>query len=182
MGTVTRSFGLPTGVPGLVAGGGGYGITEALDAAVAHAADLLRDAYGMDVTIRFNSDRRSGGAWLATSKEDGFGLNAEIGITASLFDTADLKSALDEIDPTGEAFRKRMAQDGQDAENPPATYIRMHAHIGTAALKDPGFATDMQDDPKRRYAHVICRTAEEALAVLSENATAPGAAVPRPGR
>jgi hypothetical protein len=82
--TVTRSAGLPTGIGGYLCGSGYKGITDELDATVAQAADVLANAYGIDVVIRFNSDRRSGGAWLKTDEPDGVWLNAEVGICASL--------------------------------------------------------------------------------------------------
>jgi hypothetical protein len=67
--TITRSTGveLPPGFAlGMRPGGGYSGATADLDALVADAAELLRDAFGMDIEIRFNSDRESGGAWLKT--------------------------------------------------------------------------------------------------------------------
>jgi len=81
MSHIIRSAGLPTGHLGLLAGGGYSGATEELDSLVYRAAEALRTAYPRNVTIRFNSDRRSGGAWLITHEVDGFGRNAEIGIT-----------------------------------------------------------------------------------------------------
>lgn len=80
----TRSPGIPIGL-GLTAGGGRTGSTAPLDAAVTAAADALSDRYpGCPITIRFNSDRRSGGAWLQTATIDRIGANAEIGITCAL--------------------------------------------------------------------------------------------------
>ena len=81
--TIERSPGIP--IPGTPysAGGGMAGATQALDDAVAQAAEALRDLYGMDVMIRFNSDRRSGGAWLRTHGTDGLDQNDDIGIRYS---------------------------------------------------------------------------------------------------
>jgi hypothetical protein len=51
-------------VGGFVVGGGYSGATEELDALVVKAAEILEREFGRDVEIRFNSDRRQGGAWL----------------------------------------------------------------------------------------------------------------------
>jgi hypothetical protein len=72
------------GIPVAVAGGGYSGATEELDATVKAAAEALAKAYALDVTVRFNSDRRRGGAWLRTHKTDGIDDNAELGISAGL--------------------------------------------------------------------------------------------------
>jgi hypothetical protein len=82
--TIERNAGLPIAGTGLMAGGGYSGATPDLDAIVAGAGRVLAEAYGMDVTIRFNSDRESGGAFLMTHKTDGIGANAEVGICASV--------------------------------------------------------------------------------------------------
>lgn len=83
MNRIERSPGLPISASGLRAGGGEHGATETLDSLVQEAAEALSDLYGhAPVTIRFNSDRRSGGAWLKTAEPDYIGGNAEVGITA----------------------------------------------------------------------------------------------------
>ena len=85
--TITRSAGIPVTVAGLThgfAGAGHAGATNALDAVVREAADALETAYSKDVTIRYNSDRESGGAWLLTHAVDGIGRNSEVGICADL--------------------------------------------------------------------------------------------------
>lgn len=87
MSTVTRSPGIPIMVGGVCYGfaGSGYsGATAALDALVEHAASALVDAYKRHVTIRFNSDRESGGAFLVTHATDSVGANSEVGICASV--------------------------------------------------------------------------------------------------
>lgn len=81
---ISRSAGIPIAGSAYVAGGGLSGVTDALDSVVEQAAQLLADTYGMNVTVRFNSDRRSGGAWLLTHPVDRVGANAEIGLCASL--------------------------------------------------------------------------------------------------
>lgn len=85
--TVTRSPGIPITSGGVCYGfaGAGYsGATAALDALVEHAASALVSAYKRHVTIRFNSDRESGGAFLVTHAVDGVGANSEVGICASV--------------------------------------------------------------------------------------------------
>ena len=70
---ITRSTGIF--FMGYNPGGGYSGATENLDALVVQAAEMLAAEYGMDIEIRFNSDRMSGGAWLKTpakpDQEDG---------------------------------------------------------------------------------------------------------------
>lgn len=119
--TITRSPGLPIGY-GYICGGGYRGASEALDAVVREAAEVLAEAYGMDVTIRFNSDRRSGGAWLVTDAVDGIGRNAEIGIGGRIVDAR-----------TNETLRKY-----GDEEIAEGVYV--HAHIGRRALISPELA------------------------------------------
>lgn len=63
--TIERSTGIV--VPGWFGprpGGGYRGATDELDALVVREAEALRAEYGRDIVIRYNSDRRSGGAWL----------------------------------------------------------------------------------------------------------------------
>lgn len=82
---IERSPGHPIGVSGLRAGGGVKGLTADLDNLVTEAAEALSALYGgAPVTIRFNSDRMSGGVWLKTAEVDYIGGNAEVGINASL--------------------------------------------------------------------------------------------------
>lgn len=84
---IERSHGIPVRVGGMLAGvvGGGYtGATSELDATVQHAADLLARTFDLPVTIRFNSDRESGGAWLKLDEPDGIGKNDQVGICADV--------------------------------------------------------------------------------------------------
>ncbi len=85
---ITRSGGTvvtgPFGGSAFVVGGGYSGLTDELDATVARAAELLRDAFEWDVEIRFNSDRESGGAWLVTPQRSDFWRNCEVSLGAQL--------------------------------------------------------------------------------------------------
>lgn len=84
---IERSPGIPISISGLMAGGGQSGATATLDDIVQSAAEALSALYGgAPVTIRFNSDRQSGGVWLKTAEKDYIGGNAEVGITASQYD------------------------------------------------------------------------------------------------
>lgn len=82
-GQITRSPGVVVH-PGYVVGGGLRGFTKELDEAVEKAAEALRDHFGMDVTIRFNSNRMSGGAWLVDSDRNTISSNSSIGLSAAL--------------------------------------------------------------------------------------------------
>lgn len=78
--SVSRSSGVVVG-GGFVAGGGYRGATDALDNTVQTAANGMAE-WGGDVEIRFNSDRRSGGAWLVTSRNGRLDSNCEVGLNA----------------------------------------------------------------------------------------------------
>lgn len=80
--SVTRSPGIPVGL-GFIAGGGNVGATKTLDETVETAAHRLAALFDGPVVIRFNSDRRSGGAWLHTHPVDRVGVNHEVGVTVS---------------------------------------------------------------------------------------------------
>jgi hypothetical protein len=84
---VHRSAGTIVSVGGAsaIVGGGYRGLTPELDSAVDEAAASMAERFGSDVEIRFNSDRRRGGAWLVTHPEDdGLGNNTWVGISAQL--------------------------------------------------------------------------------------------------
>jgi len=95
---ITRSTGRVLGIVG-VAGGGYLGLTPELDDTVTAAAGRLAEAYGIDVEIRFNSGRESGGAWLCTPD----GGNAEVGIAASVV-TAEARRAWERFAQRDEAW------------------------------------------------------------------------------
>jgi len=174
--TISRSPGVPTGYPGLVAGGGYTGATKDLDDAVANAAEMLRAAYDMDVTIRFNSDRRSGGAWLVTSSEDRIGSNSDIGLSVRLVDVADRRArAAKNKERYGweDDTDRMLLEDGFDPSKPPTHYLLFSSYIGNAALKDPATANAMTDDPNRRYASHSHASTADALAFVQEHGQVP---------
>ena len=82
---VTRSSGIP--VSGYIVGGGYSGLNQMLDDLIVKEAAFLRDHFNADVTIRFNSDRLSGGAWLVDSPEESLFSNSSIGLGASLYNS-----------------------------------------------------------------------------------------------
>ena len=64
---------------GYLAGSGIYGKTELLDEIVQQAAGRLLEMFDVDITIRFNSDTESGGAYIKDEE-----WSDKIGIRASL--------------------------------------------------------------------------------------------------
>jgi len=85
MATMTRSQGtlVVSGGRCFYPGGGYSGATEALDSLVIQEAEALKGLFGKDVSIRFNSNRESGGAWLVNSLK-GFNGNCQVGLNAGL--------------------------------------------------------------------------------------------------
>lgn len=194
--TITRSPGLAVEVGGQptpwIAGGGFRGATDELDQVVEQAATLLAQAYRLPVMIRFNSDRRSGGAWLCTDKVDGFGANAEIGICARLYSLQmqeraaarherEIRSLNDEIASlqraeAGDPGRVKLLRQSVDLEQTmldrvlataPGIYVQ--AHIGARALVDKTLATSYLDDPARAYYHADQSSLEDALIFVREH-------------
>jgi len=79
---ITRSSGVA--IHGFVIGGGYNGCTNELDDLVMDAAQKIEEFTKRDIEIRFNSDRRSGGAWVVDSLP-GFQGNCHLGIAAGLY-------------------------------------------------------------------------------------------------
>ena len=75
---ITRCPGISTGL-GYIVGGGYKGITKELDDAVHLAAETLKQAFGCNIVVRFNSDRNSGGAFIKDDESD-----AKIGLCVRL--------------------------------------------------------------------------------------------------
>lgn len=158
--TITRSIGIPARV-GMVtygmAGGGYVGATEALDATVMRAAEMLREAYGMDVTIRFNSDRESGGAWLVTHAVDGIDANAEVGICADVMTEQGRARLERSIDRYGWDDHLQQILDER-----PAGDVRIYAHLSGAARD----ALARAQSGGMSYYHRPARDLESALAFV----------------
>ena len=74
---ISRDPGTPTGL-GAVAGGGYRGKRKDQDKAVQELARRLNDEFDHEITVRFNTNRLSGGAWLVDGDRDaqvGLGVN-----------------------------------------------------------------------------------------------------------
>ena len=163
MSKIERSRGIFIGSMGLRAGGGYSGATSELDAAVQQAAEMLAVAYpGFDIEIRFNSDRRSGGAWLKVG--DGAAIGIAIGAYAERAQAAALEAQLeaDEIDfDTYDTLHCALLRT-----------LHTSAHIGTSHLGNPAVANcdGGRNDP---YCHAYMPSMEAAIAFLKLNAKAP---------
>jgi hypothetical protein len=128
---ITRSTGIPVGAGAVVYGmaGGGYqGLTPELDNVVQEGAKALAEAYGMDVTIRFNSDRASGGAWLVTHARDDIGANGEVGIGGGVV-TARMRASW-------ERFAAQAAE-WEQKDDDPAVFTNERQHYETALRESP---------------------------------------------
>ena len=102
---ISRSPGIA--VHNYIVGGGWRGCSNELDTVVMREAEFLRDHYHINVTIRFNSNRLSGGAWLIDSKKDGIGSNSSIGLGASLVNSRLCAILLEEkMKMSSEEFRR----------------------------------------------------------------------------
>ena len=102
---ISRSPGIA--VHNYIVGGGWRGCSNELDTVVMREAEFLRDHYHINVTIRFNSNRLSGGAWLIDSKKDGIGSNSSIGLGASLVNSRLRAILLEEkMKMSSEEFRR----------------------------------------------------------------------------
>ncbi|MFA5559241.1 MAG: hypothetical protein WDA59_07310 [Methanofastidiosum sp.] len=90
--TIERSAGIPATINGVsipcypLPGGGYSGKTKELDDLVEQAAKLMQQIFNQDIEIRFNSDRKSGKAFLK-GIEDSIGLGARITKSGIVIDT-----------------------------------------------------------------------------------------------
>ena len=162
---ITRSPGLPTGYFGLVAGGGYSGITGELDRVVAEQAELLSKAFDRAVEIRFNSDRRSGGAWLKDGLP-GFSGSSQVGFSASL-------SAKP---PAGKTYSQWLDDlhaehsnwsDVQRVLDKAPQEIVISTYISSTAAKDPAIVTEGPKDS--RYASTRHHSLREGLEFLKKH-------------
>ena len=158
MTTITRSAGIAVPGTGFVAGGGMTGATQELDAAIQAAAEALRRQYPRDVSIRFNSDRKSGGAWLVTHPVDTFGTNTEIGICAGYYPVDTVVA--EDLFIAG-AYRALDAL---------PRHVVMSAFIGNKSLRSTAIANAQTDDPQRCYCWNLVPSIEAGIAYLAEHA------------
>jgi hypothetical protein len=167
--TITRSPGTPItrgGQPtGYVAGGGYSGADEDLDATVAQAAELLAAAYNMDVTIRFNSDRQSGGAFLKTHEVDAVGRNSEVGINAGRRRTRD---ALERTAARYGLTVEEWCTPEEIADADGSLYVAVY--LSATSLTDPSLANSGGSRP---YLHMQMPDVETAVEYALAQAPAP---------
>lgn len=105
MAKIERCYGISTGT-GYLVGAGGTGKTEELDNLVQAAAEKLCELFNVDITIRFNTNRKSGGAFVVDNET-----SSKIGITAGLRNSELQKMSREErINLTEEELDKYLEQ------------------------------------------------------------------------
>jgi hypothetical protein len=141
---ITRSRGIPAGYGGYVVGGGYRGATKELDDSVQDAASALAKRFG-SVEIRFNTDRRSGGAWLVTNPgQNDITANTWIGVNASLVPA--------------------------EADAPPSRAVKMGVYIKGEALKDP-LSVDADTSGRRTFRQSV-PDLDRAIELIEEKSVA----------
>lgn len=167
--TITQGF-----APGIAAGGGLIP-TPQLRMAVETAAEALADLYdGADVQIRFDSNGRSGGAFLITHPADHFMGNSEVGISASLT-PAPLDDIVYSAHLTATAARHghRIPGDSVTVEclDAALSLLREKANLDAAALKQT-IAAQLRDYEAKHVClglAVPSRRDDPAYLILAEN-------------
>lgn len=89
---IIRSSGMSLG-DGRMVGSGYIGLTQELDQMVCQAAELLRNLFDTEVTIRFNVNQMSGGAYLVDGRK-GMDRDCSIGISVTLCDAEPAETLL----------------------------------------------------------------------------------------
>lgn len=89
---IIRSSGMSSG-DGRMVGSGYIGLTQELDQMACQAAELLRNLFDTEVTIRFNVNRMSGGAYLVDGRK-GMDRDCSIGINVTLCDAEPAETLL----------------------------------------------------------------------------------------
>jgi hypothetical protein len=136
--TITQGF-----TPGIAAGGG-FPAPPNLHDTVNAAAQALTNLYGgADVQIRFNSNGRSGGAFLLTHPADHFLGNAEVGITADLTPEDTISIAV-RLTATAARHGHRIPGDHQWVDNidTAVAMLTEKANLDASAIK--GLIADQQ--------------------------------------
>jgi len=160
----------------------GYAIIGADKLASAHpeialqlktAADMLGEAYGIDVSVRLNGDRTSGGAWLVTDPESP--LEVDMGIIVKWNSVRQIREDAETgfLEITAE---ERFAEDGVDpaalAANGYDGYLTYHAHVGLRSIRVLSLGDGAVKDPFQ-YVRVRCPSIGEALEFVRECAVVP---------
>jgi len=146
---ITRSPG--TAVYGYIVGGGYDGATKELDDIVAKEAELLGKTFNRDITIRFNSNRLSGGAWLVNSLE-GFAGNCQVGFNAGLRPVRPPDMDQDEYFKKWDTLPKTLYID---------------TYVAKSALKDKSLCNGGTDNDPRCY--IEHATVEDGIKWLIDN-------------
>lgn len=158
---ITRSRGVH--VAGFNPGGGYQGATPELDSIVASAAEALRARYSRDVEIRFNSDRQSGGAFMACP--------GSVGITANRRHLPTLRKLFDRAyREEGETWESYCAEQRLDPTGP-EFQIKMSVYIDGPNLTDPA-AANCDNGRGGGYAYLPAAGLADALAIMAANFSA----------
>lgn len=145
---ITRSTGIVVGA--YLVGGGYTGRTKELDDMVQRAAEMVADAFKWPVEIRFNSDRRSGGAFV---NEPDNPHKTRFGLTVSLRNVKPEGMSDDAWVMAPWAFRE---------SQPEALYIS--TYITAQWLQNPSQAN--AGNPDNRYDFREHATLQDGLAYL----------------
>jgi len=140
-------------VAGYNPGGGRSGLDPKLDAIVVEAAERLRARYGIDVEIRFNSDRLSGGAYL--------NVPFSVGITALSVSITNLRMLAAKY---GEDAEEDIARLGVDPNGGDGQII-LRVYVDAKGLKDPTLANC---EGSRPYMYVDASDLDDAITKLDE--------------
>lgn len=164
MNTIERSIG--QAIPGMFlrAGGGYCGATVELDAVVERAAELLREKFSCDIQIRFNSNQKSGGAWLAPNGK-GAAAAGDVGVNAALVDTDEIRRVYEKRFKDARLCESYFHDLGLDADVH-GVVIPVFVYIAQCALKQPSMANSMGSRP---YLYLRQPCVEDAVAFAFEN-------------
>ena len=148
--TITRSTGIEVpGWPGPLPGGGYEGLTAELDAGVTDAARALQDAYGGNIEVRFNSNRRSGGAFMS----NGLGVGARLSLTRAEWEA-------------GKRTHPPWTQPNDSEPDGDGGQVTFDVYAPAPVLQEPELAD--QGGPQSRYACPKFGSLDEALAWVAD--------------
>lgn len=157
--TITRSHGYDTGFLGLRAGAGCKGATAELDAVVMAGAEALQAAFNRRVQVRFNTDRQSGGAFVAFESGE-IGIRGERRVLARM---RELNARW--ADESFETLCERVGVDPQGAEE----QTIVSAYIARGMLRESG-----AEDTHSRCVNAL--DVADAMRIIREQASLVGSA------
>jgi hypothetical protein len=140
-------------VAGFNPGGGRSGLDPRLDAIVVEAAERLRARYGIDVEIRFNSNRLSGGAFL--------NLPFSVGIKALSVSITNLRDLAAKYGGDADEDIARMGVDPDGGDD----QIVLRVYVDATGLKDP---TRANCTGSRPYMYIAASDLDDAIAKLDD--------------